>query len=90
MAKRGRKLGVPHGVRKGSGNDFLLSMEVGDYSYIETTATEYQNVMRTVNTPKTRRPPELAGHEFMCNLYRGVGPRVEDEVKILVRIERLC
>lgn len=76
-------------VRGGSRNAFLLTLEVGDYAYIETTADKYDNVMRTFNTPRARRPPSLAGREFMCTLYRAVGTRVDDFV-VLVKIERIA
>ena len=45
-----------------SWNTFLASMlEVGHREYIETTLDNYAQVMRTVNTPKSRRPKEMAG-----------------------------
>lgn len=80
--------GVSKGVREGSRNAMLLVMEVGDYRYIETTPSEYAHVMRTFNTPKTRRPIELLGREFTCSLYRAVGSKVDD-IRVLVRIERI-
>lgn len=71
-----------------SWNTFLASMlEVGHRDYIETTLNDYAQVMRTVNTPKSRRPKELAGKEFTTTLLTAVGTKAGD-VRYLVCIER--
>jgi len=76
-------------ARAGSANSFLLSLNVGDYSYIETTAEGYAAVMRTANAPRSRRPEALRGCEFTCALYRAIGARVDD-IKVLVKVERIA
>ena len=76
-------------MHKASWNTFLASMmEVGHREYIETTATDYPQVMRTVNTPKSRRPKEMAGMEFTTSLFTAVGSKVGD-IRYLVCIERI-
>lgn len=80
--------GVSRGPHRGSNNDMLLSMDVGEYRYVETTAERFMHTMRVINTPKTRRPIDLLGREFTCKAYTAVGTKVGD-VKILVRIERI-
>ena len=62
-------------------------LEVGHRDYIETTLNDYAQVMRTVNTPKSRRPKELAGKEFTTTLLTAVGTKAGD-VRYLVCIER--
>lgn len=72
-----------------SWNNFLCSMmEVGHREYIETTLENYAQVMRTVNTPKSRRPKEMAGMEFSTSLFTAVGSKVGD-IRYLVCIERI-
>jgi len=72
-----------------SWNTFLASMlEVGHREYIETTLDNYAQVMRTVNTPKSRRPKEMAGMEFTTTLLTAVGAKVGD-IRYLVCVERI-
>jgi hypothetical protein len=75
-------------MHKISWNTFLASMqEIGYRNYIETDLDNYANVMRTVNTPKSRRPKELAGKEFTTQLFTAVGSKAGD-IRYLVCIER--
>ena len=72
-----------------SWNTFLASMlEVGHREYIETTLDNYAQVMRTVNTPKSRRRKEMAGMEFTTTLLTAVGAKVGD-IRYLVCVERI-
>lgn len=72
-----------------SWNAFLASMlEVGHREYIETTLNTYAHVMRTVNTPKSRRPKEMAGMEFTTTLLTAVGSNAGD-IRYLVCVERI-
>jgi hypothetical protein len=72
-----------------SWNAFLASMlEVGHREYIETTLNNYAHVMRTVNTPKSRRPKEMAGMEFTTTLLTAVGSNAGD-IRYLVCVERI-
>lgn len=76
-------------MAKVSWNNFLASMmEVGHREYIETTLKDYAQVMRTVNTPKSRRPKEMEGMEFTTSLFTAVGSKVGD-IRYLVCIERV-
>jgi hypothetical protein len=75
-------------MHKISWNNFLASMqEVGHRDYIETDLDNYAQVMRTVNTPKSRRPKEMAGKEFTTQLFTAVGSNAGD-IRYLVCIER--
>ena len=68
---------------------FLASMlEVGHREYIETTLDKYAHVMRTVNTPKSRRPKEMADMEFTTTLLTAVGSNAGD-IRYLVCVERI-
>lgn len=80
---RGPAKGTTH---IGSRIHLLASLDVGEYVYIETTAEQYANVMRSATV--SDRTPALAGRSFVCGLYRALGTRVED-VRVLVRIERI-
>lgn len=72
-----------------SWNKFLASMlEVGQREYIETTLDKYAHVMRTVNTPKSRRPKEMTDMEFNTTLLTAVGPNAGD-IRYLVCVERI-
>ena len=72
-----------------SWNTFLASMlEVGHREYIETTLDKYAHVMRTVNTPKSRRPKEMADKEFTTTLLTAVGSNAGD-IRYLVCVERI-
>jgi hypothetical protein len=62
-------------------------LEVGHRDYIETDLESYAHFMRTVNTPKSRRPEELAGKEFTTKLFTAVGSNAGD-IRYLVCIER--
>ena len=71
-----------------SWNTFLASMlEVSHREYIETTLDKYAHVMRTVNTPKSRRPKEMEGMEFTTTLLTAVGSTAGD-IRYLVCVER--
>ena len=75
-------------IHKDSWNTFLASMmEVGHRDYIETDLHNYAQIMRTVNTPKSRRPEALAGKEFTTQLFTAVGSKAGD-IRYLVCIER--
>lgn len=81
--------GVSRGVRDGSNNALLLSMKVGEYRYVETTAELVGYVMRAINTPKSRRPIELLGREFTCSAWTAVRASKVGETVVLVKIERI-
>ena len=76
-------------THKVSWNAFLASMtEVGHREYIETTVDDYAQTMRTVNTPKSRRPKEIKHMEFTTSLFTAVGTKAGD-IRYLVCIERI-
>jgi hypothetical protein len=54
-------------THKGSINDRLLPLEVGDYVYIETEWGFVQGIMSKVSN-KTRKPKEMQGRAFVCEL----------------------
>ena len=74
-------------MKSNSWNAFLASIEVGQRHYIETVLDKYAQVMRTVNTPKSRRPKDLKDMEFSTSLFTAVGSKAGD-IRYLVCIER--
>jgi hypothetical protein len=63
-------------------------LEVGHREYFETTLDNYQAAMRTMNTPKSRRPKELKDKEFKTSLFTAVGSAAGD-VRYLICVERV-
>ena len=94
IKRRGRPKGTKNTkpmvqpMREGSHNSRLLALEVGEYFYIETTADKLGHTMRTVNTPKTRRPEALAGREFACSAWTAVAAGQVGNVVVLVKVQR--
>ena len=74
---------------QGSWSEKLASLKVGDYAYYETTFDRYNNLMRRLNPPLDRRPPEIRDMRFTTALYTAVGPAASD-VRYLVRVERIA
>ena len=74
-------------TRKGSRNDQLLQMEVGDGQWIETTFADHVQDMKNAIVPRTRRRGELRDREFKTKLYTAVGTAAGD-VRYLIRLER--
>jgi hypothetical protein len=71
-----------------SWNAFLMSMqEVGHRDYFETTLETYPAMMRTINTPKSRRPKEMHHMEFTTSLFTCIGSKAGD-VRYLICVER--
>lgn len=70
-----------------SWNSFLEGINVGGREYVEVTLENYAQVMRTANTPKSRRPTVLSGKEFTSSFLTAVGTKAGD-VRYLVCIER--
>jgi hypothetical protein len=74
-------------VKTYSWNSFLAAMQVGGREYVEVTLDNYAQVMRTANTPKSRRPAALSGKEFTSSFLTACGTKAGD-VRYLVCIER--
>ncbi|MBF3563893.1 hypothetical protein [Burkholderia pseudomallei] len=77
-----------YGVRAGSWNEMLSMMEVGERHYIETTVEGYPQLMRTINTPASRRPAEMRDSKFSTNLFTAVMATRVGEIRYLLCIER--
>lgn len=75
-------------VRPGSNNARLLALDVGERFYVETTPEDYPAAMRHSNTPRTRRPADLAGREFTSSLWTAVGSAA-GQIRYLVCVERV-
>jgi hypothetical protein len=59
--------------------------------WIETTAKQYRAVERAYALPPSRRSVETMGIKVRCSVYQAlpVG-RLADEVRVLVRVERVA
>jgi hypothetical protein len=62
-------------------------MGVGERRYTETSLSHYASDMRVLNTPLSRRPPELTGRVFRASLFTAVGSSAGD-VRYLICLER--
>jgi hypothetical protein len=71
-----------------SWNRLLWSMEVGERRYFDTTAESYPNDMRTMNTPRSRRPEAMRDMEFTTSLFTAVSATRVGEVRLLICLER--
>lgn len=83
--KRGRKAGT---LIAGSVQERISKMDVGDVLWMETTAYDYAHVQREWNLPKSRRAPATKDFVMECSVWRAVPASVQDDVAILVRVER--
>jgi hypothetical protein len=88
--KRGRKPGSSTGPNAGSWNAYLASMAAGERRYLETTLAGYAATMRTVNTPKSRRPEAMHCMEFATVLYTAIAAGNCADVRYLISVERLA
>jgi hypothetical protein len=75
-------------IQKGSHNEALSRMMVGERRFFETTIADYAHDMRTRNTPKSRRPSVLKGREFTSQLYTAVSASKAGDIVILICITR--
>lgn len=66
----------------------IAAMAVGDYKWIETTASEYAYVQKVWNLPKHRRTEATRDFVIKCSVWRAVPCSMLDAVKVLVRVER--
>lgn len=73
-----------------SNNRRLLRMELGERLYFDTTLEDFASDMRTLNTPKSRRPPDLEGREFSTSLFTAVGVGKAGNVRYLICLERIA
>lgn len=65
-----------------------MSFYVGERRYVEVTLENYQQKMRTINTPKSRRPKDLRGREFSASLFTAVSSSKAGDVRYLICVER--
>jgi len=73
---------------KDSWNSWLLTFEVGECRYVETTYEGYPAAMRTINTPKSRRGSVLEGWKFSVSLFTAVSASAASDVRYLICITR--
>lgn len=76
-------------MHKGSRNNLLSELSVGEKRYIETTLAGYASDMRAINTPKSRRPQSLSGREFKTSLFTAISAGKTGDVRYLVCVERV-
>jgi hypothetical protein len=75
-------------MHRDSWNAWLVEFEVGERRYVETTLEGFANDMRTINTPRSRRPAELDGREFSAALFTAVSNSRAGDVRYVLCIER--
>lgn len=86
--KRGRKPGVRGPMHEGSSASRLSALEVGETLWRETTLETYSHDMRQMSVPRSRRPPELDGKEFIAGLFTAVSASKAGAVVYLIRLQR--
>lgn len=83
----GKQKGV---LSKDSWNSWLLTFERGERRYLEIDdVSNYASMMRTVNTPKSRRPNSMNGMEFSAQCFTAVPTGKFGEVRYLMCVERI-
>lgn len=73
---------------KGSINDKLSQLDIGERMYFETTLDRYAKDMRLIHAGKKRRPAILEGRSFSTLLFTGVSSGNLGEIRYLICIER--
>lgn len=76
-------------VNRGSRNEMLASLGVGERFYIECDAGKHIDVMRGYNTPPSRRPTEMDGMEFQASAFTAISCKFGDAPCYLVCVERI-
>lgn len=71
-----------------SWNGFLSSMEVGERRYVEVAFEDRQQMMRTINTPKSRRPASMDGMMFSVTLYTAIAAADCGDIRYLLAVDR--
>lgn len=74
---------------KGSMNDKLSQLDIGDRMYLETTVDGYAKDMRLIHAGKDRRSEVLVGREFSTSLFTGVSSGTVGDVRYLICVERV-
>lgn len=75
-------------MKSASWNAWLATFTLGERRYVETSLDDYARCMRTLNTPRSRRPPELDGREFTAALFTAVSASKAGDIRYLIAIER--
>lgn len=73
---------------KGSRNEWLSTFAVGERRYVETDLQSYPNVMRTFNTPKSRRRGVVEAMVFSTSLFTAVSAAKAGDIRYIVCVER--
>lgn len=81
----GRKPGT---LARGSVQERISHMAVGDALWIETSADRYAQVQREYNLPKSRRIPATKDFVIECSVWQAVSASKLCDTRILVRVER--
>jgi hypothetical protein len=77
-------------MARSSWNSWLLTFELGERRYVDTTLERYASDMRTINTPKSRRPDIMIGLEFETTLFTAVSASKAGDVRYLIAVERVA
>lgn len=75
-------------MARNSWNAWLATFEIGERRYVETSLADYAQCMRTMNTPRSRRPAVLDGREFTTNLFTAVSASTAGDIRYLIAVER--
>lgn len=74
--------------RAGSWNEFLAAMMAGERRYVEVTFDERHAMMRTINTPLSRRPESMKGMSFSTTLYTAIAAADCGDIRYLLAVDR--
>lgn len=74
--------------KEGSWNDFLSTFAVGERRYVEVDFASRHHMMRTVNTPPSRRPAHMADMTFSVALYTAIAAADCGDIRYLLAVDR--
>lgn len=76
-------------MHKGSWNTWLAEFYIGEIRYLETNLDKFSQDMRTINTPKSRRPAAMSDMEFTTQLFTAVSAAKAGDVRYIIAVERI-
>jgi len=79
----------PYKLHRGSLNEFLATLEIGECYWYQTTKDKYENERSNITLPKSRRPEAMKNMKFSTEIYRAVSSSIAEDVVYLIKITRI-
>ena len=83
---KGRK---PEQLNKDSWTSWLLTFELNERRYVETTLEKYAKDMRVMNGPKSRRPKAWQMN-YKTSLFTALSASSLTDIRYLICVERIA